>query len=258
MENKIKQKIIEQPFGGTALLDPRCKGLLLILLGFVSYFINGEIVSLILVTGFALFISFGNGGKWALKMVGTYVVISMISTLLKYISVPVLSVVMSVFGVTILKFIPIVMVGNWILRTTNMDDLMVALQRMRLPQAITIPLVVMFRYIPTLGIEYHMIRNTMDIRGIGDTVWKRIAHPIATVEYLLIPLLMRCPKVTDELAASGTTRGLELEEKRYALQKVRFSIPEYMVIILELLFLGILLFLDHTFIGKIILWRVPI
>ena len=145
---------MEQPFRGTALLDPRCKGLLLILLGFVSYFVNGEAVSLILVLGFALFVSLGNRAKWAAKMVVSYAVVSILSTLLKYVSIPVLSVMMSVFGVTILKFIPIVMVGNWILRTTHMDDLMVALQRMRLPQSVTIPLVVMFRYIPTLGIEY--------------------------------------------------------------------------------------------------------
>ena len=99
------------------------------------------------------------------------------------------------------------MMGLWILRTTYMDDLMVALQRMRLPQAVTIPLVVMFRYIPTLRIEYRQIRSTMDIRGISDTLWKRVSHPLATIEYILIPLLMRCLKVTDELAASGTTRG---------------------------------------------------
>ena len=160
---------------------------------------NGEAVSLILVLGFALFVSFGNGVKWAAKMLVSYVAVSILSTLLKYVSIPVLSVMMSVFGVTILKFIPIVMVGNWILRTTHMDDLMVALQRMRLPQSVTIPLVVMFRYIPTLGIEYRMIRNTMDIRGISDTFWKRITRPVATVEYILIPLLMRCLKVTDEL-----------------------------------------------------------
>ena len=129
---------------------------------------------------------------------------------------------MSVFGVTVLKLIPIMMMGLWILRTTYMDDLMVALQRMRLPQAVTIPLVVMFRYIPTLRIEYRQIRSTMDIRGISDTVWKRVSHPLATIEYILIPLLMRCLKVTDELAASGTTRGLELECKRYALRPIRF------------------------------------
>ena len=82
------------------------------------------------------------------------------------------------------------------------------------------------------------------------------SHPLATIEYILIPLLMRCLKVTDELAASGTTRGLELECKRYALRPIRFAWPEIVVSLLGILFLVGLLFIDQTQIGKIILWRV--
>ena len=256
MEENIRKQITKRQFQRTATLDPRCKGLLLILIGCVSYFLNGEIMSLVLVIGFALFIAIGNGAKWAVQMVLFYIAVAYLNALLRYISVPVLSVIMSVFGVTVLKLIPISMVALWILRTTHMDDPMVALQRLRLPQAITIPLVVMFRYIPTLRIEYRMIRNTMDIRGISDTLWKRISRPIATIEYILIPLLMRCLKVTDELAASGTTRGLELEQKRYALNPIRFSWKEYFVTALGIAFLAILLFLDYTPIGEIVLWRV--
>ncbi len=256
MEENIRKQITTQQFQRTATLDPRCKTLLLILIGCVSYFLNGEVGSFALITGFALFIALGNGAKWAFKMVLFYVVVAYLNALLRYVSVPVLSVIMSVFGVTVLKLIPIMMVGLWILRTTHMDDLMVSLQRLRLPQAVTIPLVVMFRYIPTLKIEYRMIRNTMDIRGISDTLWKRITRPIATIEYILIPLLMRCLKVTDELAASGTTRGLELEQKRYALNHIRFSWKECFASALGIAFLAILLFLDHTPIGEIILWRV--
>lgn len=255
-EENIKQIIKEKQFRGTARLDPRCKMLLLILLGFVSYFLGGEIVSFALIFVFALFISMGNGAKWAVKMLLTYIIVAYLNALLRYVSVPVLSVIMSVFGVTLLKLIPIVMMGCWILKTTYMDDLMVALQRIRLPQSITIPLVVMFRYIPTLRIEYGLIRDTMNIRGICDTPLKKITHPLATIEYILIPLLMRCLKVTDELAASGTTRGLELEGKRYALNHIYFSWREYAVTALGILFLAALLFLDNTFIGKIIIWRV--
>ena len=162
----------------------------------------------------------------------------------------------SIIGVAALKLIPVIMVGLWVLRTTYMDDLIVAFQRMRFPQAVTIPLVVMFRYVPTLRIEYRQIRSTMDIRGISDTLWKRLSHPLATIEYILIPLLMRCLKVTDELAASGTTRGLELECKRYALRPIRFAWPEIVVSLLGVLFLAGLLLIDQTQIGEIILWRV--
>ncbi len=255
-EEKIRQMIVQSELYGSARLDPRCKILLLIFSGFVSYFLSGEVISFALIAGFAVFISIGNGKKWAFQMILFYVIIAYLNALLRFVNVPVLSVVMSVFGVTILKLIPVVMIGRWILQTTYMDDLMVALQRIRMPQSVTIPLVVMFRYIPTLRTEYRMIRNTMDIRGICDTAWKRVAHPIAATEYILIPLLMRCLKVTDELAASGTTRGLELERKRYALNHIYFSWKEYAVTILGVIFLGVLLYLDHTSIGDIILWRV--
>ena len=249
MEENIKKLITQRQFQRTAALDPRCKVALLIMIGCVSYFLNGEVCSLVLVASFALFVAAGNGAKWAAKMLLFYIVIACLNALLRYISIPVLSVIMSVFGVTILKLVPIAMMGIWILHTTQMDDLMVSLQRLRLPQAVTIPLVVMFRYIPTLRIEYRMIR-------ISDTAWKQIIHPLATIEYILIPLLMRCLKVTDELAASGTTRGLELEEKRYALNSVRFSWKEYAVTALGIVFLALLLFLDYTSIGEIIIWRV--
>ena len=133
-ETQIKQIIERQPLHGTALLDPRCKILLLVCIGFVSYFLAGEVVSLALMLVYGLFIALGNGGKWAAKMIITYIVVAYLNALLRYVQVPVLSVIMSVFGVTVLKLIPIVMMGLWILRTTYMDDLMVALQRMQLPQ----------------------------------------------------------------------------------------------------------------------------
>lgn len=256
MEDTIKKLITEKKFHRTAALDPRCKILLLIMVGSTSYFVNSDVASFLLIACFAVFIALGNGMKRALKMVCIYIFIAYLNALLRYISVPVLSIMMSVFGVTILKIIPIAMLGLWILNTTHMDDLMVSLQRMNLPQAVTIPLVVMFRYIPTLRIEYRMIRNTMSIRGVSDTFWKRIIHPLSTIEYILIPLLMRCLKVTDELAASGTTRGMELECKRYALRSIRFSWPEIVVSLTGILFLVGLLFIDQTKIGKIILWRV--
>ena len=130
-EAQIKQIIERQPLHGSALLDPRCKILLLVCIGFVSYFLAGEVVSLALMLVYGLFIALGNGGKWAVKMIVTYIIVAYLNALLRYVQVPVLSVIMSVFGVTVLKLIPIMMMGLWILRTTYMDDLMVALQRMR-------------------------------------------------------------------------------------------------------------------------------
>lgn len=241
---------------GSANLDPRLKMLFLILIGLVSYYIVGEVAGFLLMLGFGIFISIGNGMKWAVKMVIIYIGVSYLNALLKYVSIPGISVIMSVFGVTILKMLPLVMVGRWVMFTTYMDDMMVAFQRMRLPHSVTIPLIVMFRYIPTLRIEYGMIRNTMEIRGICDTWGKRVLHPVLTIEYILIPLLMRCLKIADELAASGATRGLEREVKRYSLNDICFSWKEYIVLVIAIVLLILLLLSEETYIGEIILWRV--
>ncbi|MDR0288242.1 MAG: energy-coupling factor transporter transmembrane protein EcfT [Clostridiales bacterium] len=256
MERTTLEQITHSQFYGTATLDPRCKLLLLISIGVVSYILVGDVASISLMIGFSLFVSFGEMAGWAFKTLIIYVAVAYLNALLRYVSIPVLSVVMSVFGVTVLKMVPIIMVGRWIMKTTHMDDLMVSLQRLKLPQSVTIPLTVSFRYIPTLAIEYSMIRNTMAIRGICDTIWKKLARPIQTVEYILIPLLMRCLTVTDELAASGTTRGLEREEKRYAINDVRFSIKEYATTAAAIAALVTLVVIDRSSIGEVVVWRV--
>ncbi len=182
--------------------------------------------------------------------------VSLLNTLLRYVSIPFLSILMGVFGVTVLKMIPIFLLAGWVLRTTPMDELMVALQRMRLPLSVIVPLTVVFRYIPTLKIEYRTIRNTMEIRGIWDTRWRRLRHPIKTVEYILIPLLMRCLKVADELTASGATRGIEHAGKRYGLHQVRFGSGELIACLTGMSILFLLLWLDRTALGQLTLWRV--
>lgn len=75
-ESQIKQIIEQQPLHGSALLDPRCKILLLVCIGFVSYFLAGEVVSLALMLVYGLFIAVGNGGKWALKMIVVYIIVA--------------------------------------------------------------------------------------------------------------------------------------------------------------------------------------
>ena len=251
----VRNKITEITFHGTARLDPRLKLLMLIILGCVSFFINGDVPSLLLMTAVTVFVAAGSDPKWGIKMLIIYILISYLNICLKYVYIPVISLMISMFGVTVLKAMPIVTLGRWVLKSTYMDELTVALERAGMPLTVIIPFVVMFRYIPTLGIEYKLIRNTMKIRGVSDSFIKVLLHPFATIEYILIPLLMRCLKVSDELAASGTTRGMERTNKRYALQEVRFGFIEYIVLAFVLMFVAGLFVLERTPAGQFVIWR---
>ena len=251
----VRNKITEITFHGTARLDPRLKLLMLIILGCVSFFINGDVPSLLLMTAVTVFVAAGSDPKWGIKMLIIYILISYLNICLKYFYIPVISLMISMFGVTVLKVMPIVALGRWVLKSTYMDELTVALERAGMPLTVIIPFVVMFRYIPTLGIEYKLIRNTMKIRGVSDSFIKILLHPFATIEYILIPLLMRCLKVSDELAASGTTRGMERANKRYALQEVRFGISEYIVLTCVVIFVAGLFILERSEAGQFVIWR---
>ncbi len=255
MDSSLRERIMDVSFRGTARLDPRLKLFMLITLGCVSFFINGDIPELLLMFVVTLFICAGSAPRWGIKMFIIYIVISYLNICLKYVTVPIISLLMSIFGVTVIKAIPVVTMAKWVLKSTYMDELSVALSRSGMPLTVTIPLVVMFRYIPTLGIEYRMIRNTMKIRGVNDTIGKVLLHPLATIEYILIPLLMRCLKVSDELAASGTTRGMERENKRYSLIEIGFGIGEYITVVVSALFVVALFALDKSVVGQYVLWR---
>ena len=85
MEESIKKLIEQKQFKRTAALDPRCKVALLILIGCVSYFLNGEAASLILVVALALFIAIGNGAKWAAKMLMFYIIVAYLNAQLRYV-----------------------------------------------------------------------------------------------------------------------------------------------------------------------------
>ncbi len=250
----IRSKITEVSYKGTARLDPRLKLLMLAVIGVVSFFINGDIPECLLMLAIAIFVISGSSPGWGIKMFIAYIVISYLNTCLKYVSVPGVSLLMGIFGVTIRKMIPIVTMAKWVITSTYMDELTVALERAGMPLEVTIPFVVMYRYIPTLGIEYKMIRNTMKIRGISDSIIKVITHPFATIEYILIPLLMRCLKVSDELAASGTTRGMERDNKRYSLVKTDFGPGEYITVVCFVVFVVILFLIDGSDIGKYVFW----
>ncbi len=257
MNESIRDRIMAVSYHGTARLDPRFKLIMLVVLGCVSFFINGDIPELMLMFAVTLFVCAGSATEWGIRMFLIYILISYLNTCLRYVSVPVVSLMMSMFGVTVLKMIPIITLGKWVIRSTYMDELTVALERAGMPLTVTIPFVVMFRYIPTLGIEYKMIRNTMKIRGVSDTFFKVMMHPFATVEYILVPLLMRCLKVSDELAASGTTRGMERENERHSLLKIEFGIREYTGLAVIVLFVAVLFLMDRSEIGQYILWRQP-
>ena len=70
-------------------------------------------------------------------------------------------------------------------------SLMAALQKLHLPKAAGIGTAVVLRFFPTIAGEYRAIRSSQRFRGIGVGVLHTLTHLPTTVEYILIPLILR-------------------------------------------------------------------
>lgn len=114
-------------------------------------------------------------------------------------------------------------------------SLLASLQAMRMPKAVGIGLAVLLRFFPTIGNEYHAIRASQRFRGIGVGVLHTIIHLPSTVEYILIPLILRTTKVAEELSASMTVRGVRFSGETISYRPVRFSGKDALLCIMALL-----------------------
>jgi energy-coupling factor transport system permease protein len=112
-----------------------------------------------------------------------------------------------------LKMTPLLMIFSGIACTSTLTELFCALDFLRFPRELAIPVAVTVRFMPTLRREIGHIRDAMSIRGIRVGLPGFFVNPIDLFEYLTLPMLVRCCRLADELAASAMTRGLDAPER---------------------------------------------
>lgn len=105
--------------------------------------------------------------------------------------------------------------------TLSIGEMIETLERLRLPRQIVIPFAVMLRYLPTVKLEMHCIRDSLKIRGIDYSLFAFLKSPVRWMEYMLVPILMRSVRLADELSATAMVRGIENNAKRAWIYGVR-------------------------------------
>jgi len=124
----------------------------------------------------------------------------------------------------VVRMLPSVMLAWFVLHTTKVSEFIAAMQRMHLPQTVTIPFAIIFRFFPTLADEYSSIQDAMKMRNI------RFGTGIAAgIEYRMVPLLVSVTKIGDELSAAAMTRGLTTDNKRTSYCEIGFHLQDIIV-----------------------------
>jgi len=128
----------------------------------------------------------------------------------------------------IVQFMPAMITAWYVVKTTKIGEFVSAMQKMHVPDGITISLAVVMRFFPTIKEEYSAIRDAMKMRGImlGG------GNAASMVEYRMIPLLFSCVNIGDELSAAALTRGLGGKVKRTSAQVLKMGAADYIFILL--------------------------
>lgn len=123
-------------------------------------------------------------------------------------------------------------------------SLMASLQAMRFPKAVGIAASVVLRFFPTISGEYRAIRSSQRFRGIGVGVVHTLTHLPSTVEYILIPLILRTTKVAEELSASMTVRGVRFSGETISYRPIHFSWKDGVLCVFLIVIASVVLVLE--------------
>ena len=77
-------------------------------------------------------------------------------------------------------------------------------------------------------------------QGIGNILTK----PITLLEYMLVPLMMRFVKVSEELAASAIVRGIEKPGLRTSLTELKIAWKDFVYVFVLVIFLIFMYFFE--------------
>ena len=99
-----------------------------------------------------------------------------------------------------------------------------------MPSEVVIPLAVMFRFVPTIQEEWQMVNQALRLRGLAWNCRNVLTRPVHMLEYMMVPFLMQCSVVVDEMSAAVMARGFDRDTRRSSYIEVKLSILDWCII----------------------------
>ena len=126
------------------------------------------------------------------------------------------------------RFLAPMVMGYCVMQSTTVSEFVTAMERIHVPQAITIPLSVMFRFFPTISEENRAVSEAMRMRQISG----KKQSLINKLENELVPFMMSTVRIADELSQASLTKGLGGNIKRTHICEVGLRIRDYVLLLL--------------------------
>ena len=121
----------------------------------------------------------------------------------------------------------------------KMSEWIAAMKKMKVPTFIVVPFSVVCRFFPVLIQDFKEIRRAMKFRGIGINSMDLVKHPLLTLEYIIVPILVSVENTSVELSAASLVRGLGSSNSHTSIYEIKFKLQDYLLILLLILFFAI-------------------
>ena len=221
--------------------------LILIILGiWLSFSLsqNRFMIVLFLAVDIALLIGTNCDGKGFIKNTVIYFFLQGLLVGLSKIQFPFLDVVLLPFIMIMIRVYPIMLLLELFVKRIPVNELMYSLERMHMPKSVLIPIMVIYRYVPTILKELKMIRAGIKMRGLGC----RMKHPASIINaanYYMTALISRSEKLSDELSAAAICKGLSVKRDRSCITKVKIQVPDIIVLCIGIVFTAGMFYLNQ-------------
>ena len=214
----------------TFQLDPRIKFLLILIIGFMMFYFT-EIGYMIFILGLFIFLSIFEGVfNESFKYFLIFSILLIVNLSSAYITNIWFNIALSTLLYVVERLFVFGIIGFYIFKTTKLSKFISALESLKIPKYIILPFSVMFRFLPTILEEYAYLRDSMKIRGINFSAKMIIKKPLDYMEYIIVPILIRSFKISDELSAYAMLRGLDSEKQKTKLFDLKFAVFDYLII----------------------------
>ena len=131
-----------------------------------------------------------------------------------------------------LLFLPY-LAGSFFMRTSDVGAILSSMDFLHIPQCISIPIAVMFRFFPAFTEEKKAIERAMKIRGIQ--TW----NPMQNLLYVSVPLLIISANIAEDIAKAAECKCIENPVKKTRYNTVRLQIVDAVFLFSILLILGL-------------------
>lgn len=198
-------------------LDPKTHFLILILASILSMLVSSPLQVHLMVVASALYLLCHKRIKQMSYFVLAYwAFIAMISVL------PDITGTLILIFYTFARMMPMIMIGAALMHSAP-GSIMCAFERVFVPKPVLIMICILIRFFPVIFLEMKAIRDGIRARGIFPRWYSVLRHPAMAYECFFLPLIVRCLKLSSELASSAELRGIECSCGRTSIYPVGFK-----------------------------------